>query len=121
MWTTCFGGSGCPRAQEGAIFLKISTIRNNRWPYAIVRLNTAYRHSVEPPCSRRGVDDVFWGFWMSPGSGGAIFLKISTIWNNRWPYAIVAFNRGRLVTFEPPCSRRWADEAYLDVGRSPGS
>jgi hypothetical protein len=52
---------------------------------------------------------------------GSIFLKISTIWNNRWPYAIVACNRAHLATSEPPCSRRWADDAYLEFGRFPGS
>jgi hypothetical protein len=72
---TCFGGSGCPRAQGGAIFLKISTIGNNRWPYAIVRCNRAHRHPVEPPCSRRCVDDVYWLFWRSPGTPGVYFSQ----------------------------------------------
>jgi hypothetical protein len=52
---------------------------------------------------------------------GSFYLTISKIWNNRWPYAIVASNRGQLVTFEPTCSRRRADDAYLEFGRFPGS
>jgi hypothetical protein len=75
VWTTCFGGSGCPRAQGEAIFLKISTIGNNRWPYAIVRFNRAYRHLVEHSCSKRGVDDVYWLFWRSPRTPGVYFSQ----------------------------------------------
>jgi hypothetical protein len=75
VWTTCFGGSGGPRALRGSFFLKISTMGNNRWLYAIVRSDRAYRHLVGPPCSRRGVYDVFWGFWRSPGTPGVFFSQ----------------------------------------------
>jgi hypothetical protein len=50
-------------------------MENNRWPYAIVRLNRAYTHLFEAPCSRQGVDDVFWGFWMSPGTPGVDYSQ----------------------------------------------
>jgi hypothetical protein len=116
-----FRGFWMSPGSGGAIFLKSSTIGNNRSPYAIVRSDRAYRHLVGPPCSRRGVYDVFWGFWMSPGSGGTIFLKISTIGNNRWPYAIVRSDRAYRHLVGPPCSRRRVDDVFWGFWRSPGT
>jgi hypothetical protein len=119
--TMYIGCSGRPQALRGSIFLKIPSLWNNRWPYAIVACNRAYLATFEPPCSRRWVDDAYLEFGRFPGSQEPIFLKIPTIGNNRWPYAIVACNRAYLATFEPPCSRRWPDDAYLEFGRFPGS
>jgi hypothetical protein len=65
---------------RGAIFLKISTIGNNRWPWAVVRLNTAYIDTVEPPCSGLGVDDVYRQFGRPPG---AVERDFSRRWNGR--------------------------------------
>jgi hypothetical protein len=31
--------------------------------------------TVEPSCSRRGVDDVYWLFWRSPGAEGGDFSQ----------------------------------------------
>jgi hypothetical protein len=63
---------------------------------------------------------LIWSLGASRGPRRPIFLKISTMGNNRWPYAIVAYNRAYLATSERLCSRQWADDGYLEFGRFPG-
>jgi hypothetical protein len=63
----------------------------------------------------------FWRFWSSPCAQGPDFSQSLIHREHRLPDAIVALNIAYLCLDEPPCSRPWADDAYLVFGRCPGS
>jgi hypothetical protein len=102
---------GASRGPRRPIFLKISTIGNTAGPMQSSLGTELIWQRPSFPAAGSGQTMLIWSLGASRGLRRPIFPKISTIGNNRWPYAIVALNRPYMDIEGPPCGRRSADNA----------